>query len=1711
MRAMQMRESGRRGGRWMAAACAVCAVLLCGVGRAAAQTTEVQRGFTPGGSYAATDIETIDTTNGNVMFRFPLGKLPMGRGSSPGPSISLLYNSKLWTGTGLYPSPDGGWRYNFEYRWEKETVAANFMPMGSPAHLVNYKVWVKFPDGSKHEFASRVPIWGQLADGRYWSIGTDGYKKTYTCTYYPDPPPASYYDRCSMYSTTVELYTTAPMSYYSIDGTYMRLDIEHPAAPGGASQWTLSMPNGARVVSGGPTPQRFYDRNNNYTEVQNITYNGHPANRIIDQLGRSLTIEYDAATQHDYVHAAGVGGEPLVWTIKWKTIHVEKTYYSGSYPNNGWQHSRDLVVVDQVITPAQSGGQAYTFGYNAGASGPSAGWGEVSSMTLPSGAQAVYTYKWDGPPDMTYSYSPRPTLDDVLLNCPTRKDLTYQREYDGASTPVTETWRYQLGDENGMGTNWQSFVTGPDGGVTYQKFLDTRPWGNTSGYAFGGLVYHQLQPDGTLIERKWVSNNPYGAAQYSGYNPYLKTEFKSFRDSAGNYSKTLIKDVEVDKNGNVIRVDEYDFVPYGSIPRTSWGDIDGPGIPAGAQLKRRTVHTYHNPTPPASDSTTQSANVYSEPGAPAFRRATASSEVLDAAGSAYARGEMYYDDPATTANLTQTTSWDSARGGLSRPLHAGNSVTVTNQYDGYGNLTLTTDERGVQTQTLYDAVGPHAGLYPTEVRTALGTAIQRVARQEYDFYSGVMTRSLDVDNDVATSTTYDVFGRPTLVVSAQGKPEESRVATEYVDLSSRIVVRRDLNAAGDGKLVTVSHFDQLGRVRLTRELEDSATQSAADETAGVKVQTRYLIGDRSSFQLSSHPYRAATAAAAAAESTMGWVRSKNDAVGRRVEVRRFAGAGLPAPWGGNADSTGAETTAFDMNYVTITDQASKARRNVVDCLGNLARVDEPDAANNLGPVDAPTQPTFYTYSALANLVGVTQGGQTRTYQYSSLGNLTSATNPESGTITYTHDGAGNLATRTDARGRVTTYVFDALNRPQSRTYSDSTPPVSYTYDAPGVPYSRGRVVSISAGVSTASTAAYDALGRVKQSQQVTDGHSFGMSYVYDRAGNMVSQTYPSGRTVTTTLNAGGLVGSLTGAKPGEGAKTYASDFAYTAHGRVASMRLGNGRWEHSNFNTSLQPVEIGLGASAADSGLLKLQYTYGTTNNNGDILSQTITAPGMTVTQTYTYDQLNRLASAEENGGASWRQTFLYDRYGNRRLDAANTTPGFAGPNPVFDEANNRITPDQGYAYDTAGNLTTIGGVGVTYDAESRQVSFNGGQVSFGYDGDSRRVKKVAGGVTTIYVYNVGGQLIAEYVTSGAPTAASTSYLTTDMLGTPRVVTDGAGNVRARHDYLPFGEELGAYTGGRAGAAGYGAADGVNQKFTGKERDAETGLDYFGARYYASAQGRFVSPDPTLLSANAHNPQTWNRYGYVLNNPLLYIDPLGLWEIRWEIIMTKPDSKGKTKIDYIRVYVVKTPGKDDNAATLVKQLNISPTSKLGQQLQAKIGNSENVRLKDLGGNIGRVYGRVESGMKEQANFNGGKLDPGARSGPNHSDCSRVATAIAFPQEAVGVLQRGVDQADNLIRGAGENGLGGGTGLGAKSVSEGDLTIGDIVRYAKEDNRPQHFATFIFKNTNGDPVVYSKSGEKGPYEIVPARSENLAGYGDIRGINKGDTGFYHPKQ
>ena len=338
------------------------------------------------------------------------------------------------------------------------------------------------------------------------------------------------------------------------------------------------------------------------------------------------------------------------------------------------------------------------------------------------------------------------------------------------------------------------------------------------------------------------------------------------------------------------------------------------------------------------------------------------------------------------------------------------------------------------------------------------------------------------------------------------------------------------------------------------------------------------------------------------------------------------------------------------------------------------------------------------------------------------------------------------------------------------------------------------------------------------------------------------------------------------------------------------MKLGNGLSANTNYNSRLQPTSIAVGS------LLTLTYTYSATQNNGNVASQTINRGSLgSWTDSYGYDGVNRLTSAAESGTGTWSEGYSYSATGNRWL--TSTPAGLPAPTAEVPQgsswyqASNQIT---GWYYDCAGNITGIpvtpGSTPpcgttptgtllrtATYDAENRMTSAtdsNGNTTTYVYDGDGRRVQKTTPQGTTVFVYDPMGNLAQEY---GPNSQSGTQYLSTDSLGSTRLVTDASGAAISCHDYLPFGEEVNAGTAGRTScypAPPPPAGGGV--LFTGKERDAESGLDFFDARYMSSAQGRFTSTDPvTITTHRLLNPQELNLYAYVANNPLRFIDPTG--------------------------------------------------------------------------------------------------------------------------------------------------------------------------------------------------------------------------------------------
>jgi RHS repeat-associated protein len=307
---------------------------------------------------------------------------------------------------------------------------------------------------------------------------------------------------------------------------------------------------------------------------------------------------------------------------------------------------------------------------------------------------------------------------------------------------------------------------------------------------------------------------------------------------------------------------------------------------------------------------------------------------------------------------------------------------------------------------------------------------------------------------------------------------------------------------------------------------------------------------------------------------------------------------------------------------------------------------------------------------------------------------------------------------------------------------------------------------------------------------------------------------------------------------------------------------------------------------------LRNDGTVDTAKNTGNIAKQIVSYQGLAqaYVQSFKYDALDRIIEAKENNGTvngtqNWQQTYNYDRFGNRTQFSqivGNTTLAINNETlPSVNATTNRFNQNQNYIYDKNGNIVQdiVNGQvrNFVFDSDNKQTDVkNASNQLIGkyfYDGEGKRVKKVTQSETTVFVYS-SGKLVAEYSTATPPENKQIRYFGTDQLVTPRVITNQNGQVISRRDYMPFGEEINI---NRSNADKYGVLDdGVRQGFTNYEKDRETNLDFAEARMYNSNHGRFTAVDPLLASGKSANPQTFNRYVYVMNRPLVLSDPSGM-------------------------------------------------------------------------------------------------------------------------------------------------------------------------------------------------------------------------------------------
>lgn len=314
-------------------------------------------------------------------------------------------------------------------------------------------------------------------------------------------------------------------------------------------------------------------------------------------------------------------------------------------------------------------------------------------------------------------------------------------------------------------------------------------------------------------------------------------------------------------------------------------------------------------------------------------------------------------------------------------------------------------------------------------------------------------------------------------------------------------------------------------------------------------------------------------------------------------------------------------------------------------------------------------------------------------------------------------------------------------------------------------------------------------------------------------------------------------------------------------------------------------------------GVLDHEYRFSATANDGRITQRKDWLSGEEVS--YQYDSLNRLVSAMTTG-PEWGQSFSYDGFGN--LLNQTVTKGSAPSLAVNVDGNTNRIITGGYAYDANGNLTAMPLLTLSYDVENRLAEATHSSMGtdrYGYDAANRRVWKRQEGSFNqefTYFYGVDGQLLGTYGGGygglGFGTAHTNVWFGGKLIWAEgkSAMTDRLGSVVNGRKFYPYGEEPATTAQNRT-------------KFATYFRDETTALDYAVNRYYGRTIGRFLTPDPYQASGGPADPQSWNRYAYVQNDPVNGLDSQGLFrEAPGPLRPQMPPQSAQTLMSYVEWY-----------------------------------------------------------------------------------------------------------------------------------------------------------------------------------------------------------------
>lgn len=884
-------------------------------------------------------------------------------------------------------------------------------------------------------------------------------------------------------------------------------------------------------------------------------------------------------------------------------------------------------------------------------------------------------------------------------------------------------------------------------------------------------------------------------------------------------------------------------------------------------------------------------------------------------------------NPATTkrGDLTSITAYaDAATPAL--------ASVDTMTYDITGNVITETANCCQQRSYTYTTGYQYA--YPETVTSGVG-ATQLTRSAVYDYNTGALRTSTD-ENNQTTTLHYDSAN---LRLYETVRPDGS--TTDIIYFADQLFADPDA-AHMHSAVMTISSLDASRTVR-SWEFSDgggSVARTFGENAGQGHIGASYVEYDvMGRLFRESNPYYAVYGSGTDVNPTGLWTTYVYDYLGRPATVTL-------------QDNNTVQNSYAGVTTIS-TDQAGKQRRQTVDALGRIMQLDEPDANGAL------TQSTNYLYDPLDNLIKITQGSeQQRYFKYDSLSRLTherqveqdapylqadalTGNNYWSRKINYNAD---DLVTDSwDARGIQTHVTYDGLNRLSQVTYagepaSTTTPTVTYTYDEQRTGYfNRGRLTTVTTASGggtltpvpqTVQALDYDRMGRVQAKRQTIGTTTYSISYSYNLLGQLQNETYPSGRVVSISHDAAARLSAISDA-----GQSYANAFAYAGFGGLTSETWGNGATHTRAYNNRLQLSQIKLTAGGAEKQ--RYDYQYGEVNVDTAVLETTKNTGQVAVVdgwidgvkqwqQRYAYDKLGRLSIAKElnndqTGSLAWRVDYTYDRWGNRYQGSGQG--GVPVADTDIDKTRNRFVTvgSTQMVYDAAGNLTIdqkFRGMQFTYDASGRmrRTDATNGYTTSVYDAAGLRVQSVDSltNMTRQTVYDASGRAIADYengvwkrdyIYRGASAvllatveaSGGARYLLTDHQGSTRVVTNQSGQVTERHDYKPFGEDVGAGVGLRTTGQGYSASNPIRQQYALTDKDS-TGLNHTWFRESDSSAGRWTSPDPYLGSMNIADPQSTNRYAYVENDPVNFIDPSGL--CGWVATFSDCDENGKCKITW---------------------------------------------------------------------------------------------------------------------------------------------------------------------------------------------------------------------